>query len=171
MAIRLTDGESEAIHSTLFRLETRWHSPSVEQSPYHAWDSLPFWLFLDAIRVAAAHAPGRRFLDIGCGIGTKLALMFHLGYEVAGIDRRQDYIGAAHELVPEATLTCVDAFDVERFDADIVYMYRPAKSDELEDALEAHVCSRLRHDTVLVLPTRTIGHGLFKITAEVGVKV
>ncbi len=170
-ATELGELEREAIHSLLHRLETRWHD-SFDSGPYHAWNPLPFWDFLDGVRAAEPYAHGRRFLDVGCGIGTKLALMHELGWDVSGIDRHEPYVEAARELMHERprSVTHGDAFDFEVFDADLVYMYRPMKSEDDTDALEQHVARRLPAGAVLFLPTRDVRPlGLRVITAEIGV--
>lgn len=148
--------EQEAVLGVLVRLGTRWVLPTPDADVWHAYDPLPFWLFLDGIRAATHLATGRRFLDVGCGIGDKLALMHHLGWQVAGIDRHPPYVDAARELVPEADVSCGDAMDADSFDADLVYMYRPAVADALEERLEAHVLERIRPGTVCFFPTRRV---------------
>lgn len=167
----MTELELEAIHQTLHRLETRWHLPIPDASIWHAYDPLPLALFLDGIRAAIRYAPGNRFLDLGCGIGTKLAFMHGIGYQVTGIDRVSHYIEAARELIQEATLIEADIFDLASFDADIIFMYRPARDDQLEDALERHVVAGMNLGAVLFLPVRPLPAGLDPVAAEVGVKV
>lgn len=149
-------GELEALHQTLHRLERRWVLPIPNADIWFAYDPLPLALFLPGIRVAAALTSGPRFLDIGCGIGTKLALMHVLGWQTAGIDRCEHYAAAARELVPEAEVRTVNAFDIDCFDADLVYMYRPAVSDELESKLEEHVLERVAPGTVCFFPLRHV---------------
>ncbi len=153
--MELGEREQEAIHSVFHRLETRWHEPAHDDAR-HTWDPLPFWLFLDGVRTAEPQVRGRRFLDVGCGIGTKLAIMHELGWEVAGIERHGPYVKDAQELMHERpnSITHADAFDVPVFDADLVYMYRPMKSDDDEDLLEQHVLARVAPGTVMFFPTR-----------------
>jgi SAM-dependent methyltransferase len=151
----VTDAELEAVHQTMWRLERRWDPlPIPNAHVHHAYDPLPLALFLPGIRRASEFTSGRRFLDVGCGIGSKLVLMHYLGWETAGIDRHEPYLDAARELVPEADLTLADAFDLDSFETDVLYMYRPMVSDADEDRLEAHVLSRLRPGTVCFLPVR-----------------
>lgn len=144
----------EAVHQTLHRLEKRWLPPIPDAHVFFAYDPLPIREFFPQIEVATAATTGRRFLDVGCGIGTKLALMHVLGWQVAGIDRHEPYIAVARELVPEATLTQADLRDVDCFDADLVYMYRPGVSEQMASALERHVIERMRPGSLLFLPTR-----------------
>lgn len=170
--MELGEREREAIHSVFHRLETRWHE-GFDSGAYHAWDPLPFWDFLAGVRAAEPHVQGKRFLDVGCGIGTKVAIMHELGWETSGIERNGPYVKAARELMHERPLSIshADAFDVDTFDADLVYMYRPMKSDEDEARLEAHVAAGLGPGTVLFLPVRDVGPlGLRAVTTEIGVK-
>ena len=151
----MDESEREALHSAMHRLEQRWLPRRVPRNDvWHAWDPLPFWEFLAGVREAAGLTAGRRFLDIGCGIGTKLAVMHALGWTVAGVEKRKRYVNAAAELVPEAVIVHADVLDVDRFDADLVYMYRPAVADELESRVEAHVLGRVTPGSVLFWPYR-----------------
>lgn len=150
----MTDGELEAVHQTLFRLEQRWLPPTPDAHVHFAYDPLPVALFFPGIRQASELTEGRRFLDVGCGIGTKLALMYVMGWRVTGIDRHEPYAKIARELVPEANVMVADAFDVASFDADLVYMYRPMVSDADEERLEAHVMRHASPGTVCFFPTR-----------------
>lgn len=146
----------EAVHQTLHRLEQRWALPVPDASEFFAYDPLPVAEFFPTIKVASDATEGRRFLDVGCGIGTKLSLMHVLGWQVAGIDRQAHYIAAAHELVPEATLTLADIRDVKGFEADLVFMYRPGVSEKTASALERHVVERMTPGSLLFLPLREI---------------
>ena len=160
----ITDGrftptvhEWEALYVLLHRLEHRWLPPAIpDASIYHAYDPLPLEIFLRGIRAASEHAEGRRFLDLGCGIGAKLAFMRALGWEVAGVERQADYVEIARELVPEAEITHGQIEDIDSFDADLVYMYRPAISEELELELEVHVIEHLDRGTLLFIPERVL---------------
>jgi len=153
--VNLTGPEREALHSTFHRLEQRWNTtPIPDQTVSHAWDALPFWFFLDGLRQAAELTEGRRFMDVGCGIGTKLAIAHHLGWQVSGIEKHEPYARAARDLIPEASVQVVDAFDCETFDADVVYMYRPMRSDHDQERLETHVLAHSRPGTVMFWPVR-----------------
>lgn len=147
--------ELQAIHETMHRLEQRWNLlPIPDLDGFHPYDPLPPAEFLPLLREASALTAGRRLLDLGCGIGRNLSIAFSLGWQVAGVDRHRPYVEAARELLPEAEIVEADIRALDRFDADVVYMYRPAVADEAEDALEAHVTAGLEAGTVLLLPTR-----------------
>ena len=150
----MDEDEREALLGLLTRLERRWVLPIPDGDVWHAYDPLPFWHFLDGIRQASAMTDCRVFLDLGCGIGSKLALMHHLGWAVHGVDHHRPYVQAARELVPEAAVEHADIRDLDRLDADLVYMYRPARSDQLETELEQHVLERVAPGTVMFWPLR-----------------
>src|SRR6266576_6003049 len=99
---------------------------------HHDYEPLPLADFIAGVRAAEPHVNGRRFLDVGCGLGAKLGFMHYLNWNVVGIDINPKYCLHAQELYPFADITCADAFDVDHFDADLVYMYRPMVSEEDE---------------------------------------
>lgn len=151
----VSDEALEALYQATYRLERAWMPPTPDASKFHAYDPLPWAIFLPLIEQGIEAAPpSRRFLDVGCGIGTKLLFMHYLGWQVAGIERHPPYAHAARLLVPEAEVTPLDAFDVESFDADIVYAYRPCIADDLQERLEDHIIRRMPPGSVLLLPAR-----------------
>lgn len=168
---QLTETELEAVHQTFHRLETRWHLPIPPVNGWHVYDPLPIAMFVEGIRVAISHTKGLRFADLGCGIGTKLAFMHALGFEVFGVDHVHHYIEAARELIPQAHLTEGDIRDYNP-DADIVFMYRPARSDDLEEEMEQTVAARMRPGSVLYLPVRPLPDGFAETEhSDIGVKL
>lgn len=102
------------------------------------------------------HTSERTFTDLGCGIGTKLAFMHHLGYRVIGVDIHAPYLVAAHELVPEAELHHSDIRDFAEIPAGIVFMYRPMVSEQDEEELERHVLEHMQPGSILMLPARHV---------------
>lgn len=153
--LELDQREEWALNQTMHQLERRWNLiPIPDNSVYHAHDPLPLQAFFPAVRAAEKLTEGRRFLDLGCGMGTKLALMSCLGWQVAGIDKHLPYVEAARDLLPGVTVTHSDILEVDRIDADFVYMYRPGVSDETEEELERHIVPLLAEGTVLYLPYR-----------------
>lgn len=145
----------EAIHQTYVRLGARWVAPFDASPDFYDYTPWPIKDFMEAMEMAAEATQGRRFFEAGCGIGTKLALMSILGWQVTGLDRYQPYLDAAAELVPEATLILGDVTDVNRFDADVVFMYRPAVDDDLEAIMEKHLADCVAPGTVLLVPPET----------------
>ena len=135
-------------------LERPWLLPLPDTGPWHGYDPLPLRDFFAGVRTAAALTDGRRFLDVGCGIGTKLMLMDRLGWQTAGIERIEEYANHARELNPAARIVTADLIDVGEFTADLVFMYRPAKDDDLEEKVEAHVLAHTPPGSVMFWPFR-----------------
>jgi hypothetical protein len=146
--------EREAVWALIHRLEQRWNRPIPASPRWHAYDPLPFWEFLAGVAAASALTAGRRFLDLGCGIGSKLAIMHALGWRTRGVDHYRPYDDAARDLIPEAVVAHLDIFKLDDLDADLVYMYRPAKPDTLQALLEAHVLRVAQPGTVMFWPLR-----------------
>ncbi len=164
----MTPEEWEALYVTMHRLEMRWKWEIPDATVFHAYDPLPLGLFLPPMRVAMEHARGKRFLDLGCGIGTKLAFMQALGWEVSGVDRWLGYVKAAREMMPETEIIHADIRELAELPADVIYMYRPARSDELEAEIETHVVKLMEPGMVLFLPARDgMGLGLESLGPEV----
>ena len=54
------------------------------------------------IRFIAAHCPGGRVLDVGCGTGALAARLVRLGWDVAGVDPSEGMLAVMRRRVPEA---------------------------------------------------------------------
>jgi len=173
--VRPTDSHQEAVYSLLSvvnHMERRWLLPIPTDPDRHAWEPLPFWDFIEGLDAAAPHVRERTFLDVGCGIGTKLALAYHLGWRVSGIDYHQPYIAAAEELCEgcEADLRLGDAAATENFEAGLVYSYRILRDDAACDRLEEHIVGHCTPGTVVYFPqSRFRPKWGEPVTAEIGV--
>jgi len=122
---------------------------------------LPFdALMLAAYRVTLALGPGRprRFLDVGCGGGTKVYLASRYFEACDGLDLDPGYADAARR-----TLQRLDAFGCSAFqenalqfdgygDYDVIYFFRPMRDDDMLDALEDRLLAQARPGTVIVAP-------------------
>jgi SAM-dependent methyltransferase len=73
----------------------------------------PAWrpIFETVIGLAGA-APGRRFLDIGCGAGGALMVARQRGADVAGVDASTELVAIARERLPGATIEVGDMEDL-----------------------------------------------------------
>lgn len=108
--------------------------------------------------------PHPRFLDVGCGGGTKViaasrffrwadGLEYDLGY-VNSARRTLQIIGAPYSRIYHADALLFDSYS----DYDVIYFYRPMRTDALMEALEQQIIRRARPGTILVAP---YGAGLF----------
>jgi SAM-dependent methyltransferase len=127
----------------------RSHRPGSRQSVYNPW--MPFQPadFVALMTDVVAEANGPRFLDIGCGPGTKLTLAEEIfGLEGVGIEVDADMAQAAsvrHQVVH------MDALGWERYgDFDIIWLYRPFNDPHFEYQLEQHVMEQMKVGAILV---------------------
>ena len=84
---------------------------------------------------------GRTFVDVGCGIGTKLLIASRCGYgyKVVGIECCKPYVDVARKLVSEATIMHRDALYVDYAPFDVIYFYRPLRDSKVQRKLERRI--------------------------------
>lgn len=129
-----------AVDQTVMRLEAGWFTPHGDDAGFDL-HPLPMGEFLAGMAVCGE--PGR-FVDLGCGVGTKLAVAHFLGWQVSGVERHADYAAAARRLVPEADVVVGDAWDVELDGFDVVYSYRLCVALAAQQVLNAAIVARMR---------------------------
>jgi SAM-dependent methyltransferase len=157
------DQERHGLQGLLHRLESRWiPAEPQEDGISYPYDPLSISDFLQGLRVVfdLLIAKPTMFLDVGCGIGTKLCFMAHMGFTVKGVEKNPLYAEAARELCPEADILCVDAFDLadrEFMRTDILYVYRPMKDDQAQADLERHLLTLTDAGTACFFPGRAGG--------------
>lgn len=92
------------------------------------------------------------FLDVGCGIGTKLLLaeLMFPGLKCEGIESHPTIAKVAWTL--GARVKIADAFEYDEYDRfDIVFAYRPCSDFDMESRLERRVMDCMREGAVLFL--------------------
>jgi SAM-dependent methyltransferase len=105
--------------------------------------------FRSLLRVALRYAPGRRFLDAGCGIGTKCLLAAEAGCAAEGVERVPEY--AAQARAYGVTVHECDLADFTGWpDYGIVYVNHPLFDDTREAAFEQLVQQRMAPGAVLI---------------------
>lgn len=146
--------QRKALADFVRRLELALVPPTQEMPGLYGWEPLPLDQFLDGLDIASVTARGK-FLDVGCGIGTKLVLANNDGWQVTGLDIRPEFLAEAAKLCPEAALIEADAREFNSYgDYDFIYCYRPLVDDEAEDRLEEQIVSQLKTGAWLFLPHR-----------------
>jgi SAM-dependent methyltransferase len=98
-------------------------------------------------------ASSAKFLDVGCGIGSKVYLA-GLHFESHGIENDAEVAEIARKLVaglPRCRIIEADALTFANYgDFDAIYFYRPLHSEPLEDQLEEKIYSDAREDCLLL---------------------
>jgi len=135
-----------ALDQTVMRLEERLcaglgfsNAPQVDG--WYAYHPLPLPEFLRGME--ACGDPGL-FMDLGCGIGTKMLVAHFLGWQVAGVEHNPAYAAIAEGLVPEATVTVGDARYGPLSAFDVVYSYRLMTDLDEQRRFNRSVVRRMR---------------------------
>lgn len=89
-----------------------------------------------------------RFLEVGCGIGTKCGIAHFYGVQVAGFDLHEGYLTVAREIFPELAFEHANALQFDYREYDLIFYHVPLADDDLMVELEDRV---LRH-----MPTSSI---------------
>lgn len=132
------------------------------------WLPYPIASFITYLSDAVQEATGPRFLDAGCGPGTKLVIAEALfGLQVAGLEIVPAYVAQARARGLRVGLT--DARTWQGYgSADIVYFNRPVAEQE---AFEKHVMENMRRGGVLISVngrTRPSEAGWIIVAEEIG---
>jgi SAM-dependent methyltransferase len=108
-----------------------------------------------------------RFLDVGCGGGTKVLLAAEFFPCADGLEYDAGYADAARQMLdragrPSSQVIHGDAMAYGGYgDYDVLYFYQPMKSLEGLQALESRIATRARPGTILIAP-----YGMFSDRAE-----
>lgn len=102
-----------------------------------------------------------RFLDVGCGGGTKVFAATRYFPEAVGLEYDPGYAKAAQQTMrvikaKQCSIIHGDALTFESYgDYDVIYFYRPIHSDELLSAMQQRIIQNSRPGTILVAPYNT----------------
>jgi trans-aconitate methyltransferase len=124
--------------------------PGAGDARHTPWMPFPIPEFITLLAQAVAEAPGEQFLEIGCGIGTRMMLAREIfGLDVTGIERVPEYVAECRRL----------ALDAEEADAghyngygkfDIIWFNRPFRDQSRQAALEKKVWAETRPGAVVM---------------------
>lgn len=116
----------------------------------------PCGAFVDLIHeafFALNQDKSKKFLDVGCGIGTKVILACSL-FDAYGIDCEKKYVDKANLLglnrVGHADALVFDKYDI----FDVVYYYRPIKNSDKYRLFEQKIHKEVKPGTI-VAPMHT----------------
>ena len=96
-------------------------------------------------------ATGARFLDLGCGVGTKVLRAQRSGLDAWGLELRPRYVRIAHKLGAQViegdARKVIDVIE----DFDCVYLFHLLVDVEAEKALEQRTMTLMRPGSLLIL--------------------
>lgn len=129
-----------ALGQVLRRFEEQRVGPGVDRDGCFGHHPLPLPEFLRGLEVIGDLRG--RWLSLGCGYGTKLALLHYLGWpELVGVERDPVLAHCAEQLVPEALIHQCDAFTFDCSGFDVVYTYRLYQDLDRQEALGRHIAA------------------------------
>lgn len=130
--------------------EAQWFAQGDPRSPTNPW--MPFQPadFLAILFDCVAEMRGRKFIDVGCGPGTKMLLADRLyGLEPEGIEISAEMAAAAEK---HGRVYHGDAGDTPPgfySGYDLIWLYRPFRDPVLEQRLEARVMDEMKPGAIL----------------------
>jgi methyltransferase family protein len=144
----------------LDRVDDQWLNSRAGLPDYGvAYQPYPERHFLPLLFAAIRYATGPKFLDVGCGPGTKMRLAEAFGFDAYGIDYAQAHVEAANRGRAEPHAWQADARSWDRYrDFDLLLLNRPMEGPEQED-LELHVMTGMRPGGVLMTVNGMIDPG------------
>jgi hypothetical protein len=127
------------------------HDAVTSDDTQYKWVPFPCGTFVE-ICIDAFFVLGqdrtKKFLDIGCGIGTKVMLADVL-FDAHGFDINEEYLNLANQIGCKRTFI-QDAMSYEGYDEyDFLYFYRPFKDDTLEREFEERVYQKMKSGALL----------------------
>jgi SAM-dependent methyltransferase len=136
-------------YEVLERAIARPLTPPTKHKACYAAGRYPFiplspdW-FMAQLREAKRIAPdAATFIDVGCGIGSKVVLASCIGFRAAGIEIDRDYVKAAKDMLAMGwgggRVFQGDALKHDYAEYDVVYFYCPMNDHELERQLEQRI--------------------------------
>ena len=120
--------------------------------------------FINLMQAAyrTALAQGRtgplKFIDVGCGGGTKVIMASHFFEQADGLEYNADFVEHARRTI---NITKVDGCTIFEGDAltfpdyadyDIVYFYRPISDDDLLTQMETNIVNTVKPGTIIIAP-------------------
>ncbi|MES1991571.1 MAG: methyltransferase domain-containing protein [Pseudomonadota bacterium] len=105
-------------------------------------------------------APGNRFLDVGCNLGTGVRAAIELGLEAHGLDIDEESIEIARSFVPEAHFFAGNISELPADFGTFDFVYASEMIEHLPDAhgYFAALSRRMNKDAILYVTTPDAGH-------------
>lgn len=167
----------QTLIDTINSLELTISEPlyNIENFENGAWDYVCYNLNWFLLHITEAHAIcnmmykyGResfRFLDVGCGIGTKVALASKL-FDAYGIEHDKNYAKVAKKLTKKKTffnfgrfstkeeksrIKVADAMKFPNYGQfNVIYFFRPLSKDDTQTELETKIFKDAREGTLII---------------------
>lgn len=128
--------------------EALWLCQGDPNSPRLPWMPFQAAEFLSIVFECVPEMTGSRFLDVGCGPGTKMSLARHFyGLTADGIEVNEKM---AAQVPPPGNVWVMDALDFDEYWAyDLIWLYRPFRHADLEEQLEKKIRAQMKPGAIL----------------------
>lgn len=119
--------------------------------------------FITQMNVIRGLTKVKEFIDVGCGIGTKLALakasLKYCGQtKFNGVEITKNYVCAARKLLSRLEIPGeiieADALTIDYHRYDVIYFYSPLINDDMEKALEQRIVTTAREGSFILANRR-----------------
>jgi SAM-dependent methyltransferase len=134
------------------QLDQEWmrHSAGHDDPRATPWMPFPMFDFIALVAEALPEAPGDSFLEIGCGVGTRMLLAREIyGLDVHGFDRVPEYVAQARGFGLSAEVAdALEYGDYGKFD--LLWFNRPFADRALQRKLEVTVWEAMKPGAVVI---------------------
>lgn len=129
---------------TIFKMEP------THDKEWFGWHPFPMTDFFKGMTfIRDRLGEGRlKFCDVGSGIGTKLFLADHMGFEPQGIELNEQYVNISRRLFSEYSVQHLNALDADFSPYDVVYSYRIAKDDNMQEQVNKHIVDSMKDGAI-----------------------
>ena len=139
--------------ATVIRMDSQWRSSQAgrdDLATYLPWMPFSWPDFIALMAEAMPEVTGDRFLDIGCGPGTKMLLADAVfGLRASGIERSPEMVKEASQLGLQAFEA--DALGWENYGRyDLVFFNRPFFDNGQQAELEKQVWAGMKSGAVVI---------------------
>lgn len=150
-AVEPVTGDWRTFLRDLDRIDLRFHRNSAGLPDYGVpYLPYPERLFLPLLFDAIRYVTGRRFLDVGCGPGTKMRLVEAFGFDVYGVDYLASHVAEANRGRVSDHAWQGDARSFGWYgDYDLLLLNRPLEGPE-QEGMELLVMEGMRPGAVLI---------------------
>lgn len=98
----------------------------------------------------ADYTNGKSFIDVGCGVGTKVAFANAYGFKATGVEINLEYVKVARTLLPDLSIIHMDARELDYSSFDVIYFYCPMHNHEFELALEKQIYTTAKKGVIIL---------------------
>ena len=154
------DTSINALLHLIRRLEANLTPPANPAEQWWSYIPLPLdhW-FENMATIRQTLGPGtHQYLELGSGIGTKLALANELGYHTLGIEHHQPYIDTSRRIFPHCHVIHSDAanpnhnLQPQYQNADIIYNYALATNAEDHHRINRNITKHMKPEALYYQP-------------------